>query len=187
MTNPLTFESLRIFNLVDTRSGHLTRTPETSEVDELESLYLLAEWLAWAQKNQLVSCARYVELSCYLDTIPTVGTILGFCGKGLKGVAASLSIMESITKKCNKCKKTLCVEVFGDNGRGECFKTCDACREKNRTQKQHKTKMKPPSEEEEEADLMRQLDLIKDDTVCDITNAALFIEKICRYVGDHSF
>jgi hypothetical protein len=73
MPNPLTFESLRIFNLVDTRSGQLTRTPEASEMDELESMYLLAEWLAWAQKNQLVSYSRYLELSCYLDTIPTVG------------------------------------------------------------------------------------------------------------------
>jgi hypothetical protein len=82
MTNPLTFESLRIFNLVDTRSGHLTRTPEASEVDELESLYLLAEWLAWAQKKQLVSCARYLELSCYLDTIPTVGGYFRILSKG---------------------------------------------------------------------------------------------------------
>jgi hypothetical protein len=82
MTNPLTFASLRIFDLVDTRSGHFTRTPEASEVDELESLYLLAEWLVWAQKNQLVSCARYLELSCYLDTIPTVGDYFRSLTKG---------------------------------------------------------------------------------------------------------
>jgi len=82
MTNPLTFESLRIFNLVDSRSGQLTRTPEASELDELESLYLLAEWLAWAQKNELVSGARYFELSCYLDTIPTVGGYFRILSKG---------------------------------------------------------------------------------------------------------
>ena len=40
----------------------------------------------------------------------------------------------SITKKCNKCKRALSVEVFGDNGCGECFKTCDACRSRNRVQ-----------------------------------------------------
>ena len=73
MTSPLTFRSLSIFNLVDSRSGKFTRAPEGSESDELESMYLLAEWLAWAQKKQLLSNKRYVELSCYLDTIPSVG------------------------------------------------------------------------------------------------------------------
>jgi hypothetical protein len=82
MTNPLTFQSLRIFNLVDTRSGDFTRTPDGSEVDEVESMYLLAEWLAWAQKKQLITNNRYVELSCYLDTIPTVGGYFRILSKG---------------------------------------------------------------------------------------------------------
>ena len=43
--------------------------------------------------------------------------------------------METITKKCNKCKKALSVEVFGDNGKGECFKTCDNCRAAGRASK----------------------------------------------------
>jgi hypothetical protein len=51
MASPLTFKNLSIFNMIDSRSGHFTRTPEGSEVDELESMYLLAEWLAWAQTN----------------------------------------------------------------------------------------------------------------------------------------
>ena len=159
--------------------------------------------------------------------------------------------MESITKKCSKCKQMLCVEVFGDNGKGECFKTCDVCRERDRTQK---LKTKTKQEEEEnlvldasnrnefvrrvfayvetqvpnckisfekpqaghcfaisynsrrgmsvkygiawgdiknsmEADLwlMNQISIIEDDTVCDEDNAALFIEKICDYVGDQAF
>ena len=58
----------------------------------------------------------------------------------------NLVIMESITKKCSKCKKMLCVEMFGDNGRGACFKTCDACREKDRAQKL-KNKKKQGEEE----------------------------------------
>ena len=58
----------------------------------------------------------------------------------------NLVIMESITKKCSKCKKMLCVEIFGDNGKGECFKTCDACREKDRAQKL-KNKKKQGEEE----------------------------------------
>jgi hypothetical protein len=59
--------------MVDSRRGNFTRTPEGSEVDELESMYLLAECLAWAQTDQLITNNRYAELSCYLDTIPTVG------------------------------------------------------------------------------------------------------------------
>ena len=51
MTSLLTFKNLSILNLVDTSSGNYTRTPEGSELDELESMYLLTEWLAWAQKN----------------------------------------------------------------------------------------------------------------------------------------
>jgi hypothetical protein len=76
MTNPLTFKNLSIFNLVDKDSGHLTRTPEASEADELESMYLLVEWLAWALKSQLLTEKRFVELSWYLHTIPTVGEYL---------------------------------------------------------------------------------------------------------------
>ena len=82
MTSPLTFQILRIFNLVDSRSGNYTRTPEGSEVDELESMYLLAEWLAWAQKNQLLDNKRYLELSCFLNTIPTVGEYLRILSEG---------------------------------------------------------------------------------------------------------
>jgi hypothetical protein len=80
------------------------------------------------------------------------------------------------------------VEVFGDNGKGERFKTCDACREKDRTQKRKtKTEAKQPEEPKEgEAELTRQLALIKDDTVCDVTNARLCITKLSRFVGDSS-
>ena len=50
--------------------------------------------------------------------------------------------METITKKCNKCKKALSVEVFGDNGKGECFKTCDTCRSAGRASKEKQRKAK---------------------------------------------
>ena len=85
MTSLLTFKNLSLFNLVDTISGNYSRTPEGSEVDELESLYLLAEWSAWAQKNQHVDNKRYLELSCYLNNIPTVGEYLrSLSERGLK-------------------------------------------------------------------------------------------------------
>ena len=81
----LTFKNLSIFNLIDNASGNYTRTPEGSELDELESMYLLVEWLAWAQKNQLVDNKRYRELSCYLNTLPTVGEYLrSLSERGLK-------------------------------------------------------------------------------------------------------
>ena len=38
-----TFKNLSILNIVDNTSGNYTRTPEGSELDELESMYLLVE------------------------------------------------------------------------------------------------------------------------------------------------
>ena len=81
----LTFKNLSVFNLVDNADGKYTRTPEGSELDELESMYLLVEWLVWAQKNQLVDNKRYLSLSCYLNTIPSVGEYLkNLSERGLK-------------------------------------------------------------------------------------------------------
>ena len=85
MTSLVTFKNLSMFNIVDNTNGKYTRTPEGSEVDELESMYLLVEWLAWAQKNQLLDNKRYLELSCYLNIIPTVGEYLrSLSERGLK-------------------------------------------------------------------------------------------------------
>ena len=44
------------------------------------------------------------------------------------------SMMERITKKCNKCKKDLPIEGFGDNGKGGCFENCVACRTRGRAE-----------------------------------------------------
>ena len=82
MSSPLTFKSLSILNLADSSSGNYRQTPEGSEVDELESMSLLAEWLAWAQTNQFLTNKRHLELSCYLDTIPTVGGYVRLLAKG---------------------------------------------------------------------------------------------------------
>ena len=82
--NTLTFKNLSILDLVNSQ-GTYTRTPEGSEVDELESMYLLVEWLTWAQKNHLLDDKRYLALSCYLNTIPTVGEYLrSLSERGLK-------------------------------------------------------------------------------------------------------
>ena len=59
--------------MVDSSSGNYIRTPEGSEVDVLESMYLVAEWLVFAHTNKLITNQIYLELLCYLDSIPTVG------------------------------------------------------------------------------------------------------------------
>ena len=81
------------------------------------------------------------------------------------------------------------MEVFGDNGKGECWKTCDDCRHKNRIHKKHKKDSKRTlgTQEEEMGMYEKDLELIKDDSIGDSTNVCIFRETICRYVGDHSY
>ena len=47
-------------------------TPEPSEVCELDSMYILADWLYGASLNNLVSQERYNKLSIYFNTLPSV-------------------------------------------------------------------------------------------------------------------
>ena len=82
----------------------------------------------------------------------------------------NLVIMESITKKCSKCKKMLCVEIFGGNGKGECFKTCDVCREKEQAQK-----LKHKKKQEEENNL-----------VLDNSNKNEFVRRVFAYAETQS-
>ena len=60
---------------------------------------------------------------------------LGFLKQGLKGQLCYITVMETLTTPCNKCKQALPVDVFGDSGKGACFKTCDACRARGRANK----------------------------------------------------
>ena len=69
----LTLKNLKLFDIINKETNKFIRTPEPSEACELESMYLLADWLYWASINNLVSQERYIELSKYLNTIPTVG------------------------------------------------------------------------------------------------------------------
>ena len=87
--------------------------------------------------------------------------------------------MEGITKKCNKCKKDLPVVVFGDDGRGGCFKTCDACRSRGRAE-HARAKLK---KDESKADTAPAND-VKDDTLKDeLTNgAALHVSNKTPFV-----
>ena len=70
--NKLNFETLRLHNIV-TGKGDFTRTPEASELDELEARYHLADWLYLASTVGSISDRQYIRYGNYLDTIPLVG------------------------------------------------------------------------------------------------------------------
>jgi hypothetical protein len=90
----------------------------------------------------------------------------------------------SITKTCNKCKKALAVEVFGDNGRGACFKNCDACRSRGRAE-QARTLIRrreansntPP----DDSDVVEADELV-DATVISSSNRNLFVRGVHAYL-----
>jgi hypothetical protein len=91
---------------------------------------------------------------------------------------------ETITKTCNKCKKALAVDVFGDNGKGACFKNCDACRSRGRAEQARtlirrrdaNSKTTPDTSDETEAD-----ELI-DASVISSSNRNLFVRGVYTYI-----
>ena len=70
--NKLTFKNSSVLDLVNSQ-GNYTRTPEGSEVDELELMYELAEWCFWAGRNNFITKERYTNLVKYFNSIPSVG------------------------------------------------------------------------------------------------------------------
>ena len=74
----LTLKNLKVFDNINKETNNFIRTPEPSEVCELDSMYLLADWLVWASQNNLINQERYTNLSNYLNTIPSVGEYLRF-------------------------------------------------------------------------------------------------------------
>ena len=69
----LTLKDLKLSDTINSETNTFIRPPAPSEAYELESMCLLDDWLHWASLNNLVSQARYISLSSYLDTIPSVG------------------------------------------------------------------------------------------------------------------
>ncbi len=55
-----------------TGEGNFMRTPEASELDELEARYRLADWLYLASTEGNISDKQYIRYGKYLDTIPLV-------------------------------------------------------------------------------------------------------------------
>ena len=69
----LTFKNLKIFDIINKESNTFIRTPEATELGELDSMYILADWLYDASLNNMVSQERYINLSRFLNTIPIIG------------------------------------------------------------------------------------------------------------------
>jgi hypothetical protein len=69
----LTFKNLKLFDIINNENLTFIRTPEPTELGELDSMYILADWLYDAYCNNLISQERYINLSNYLDTIPIIG------------------------------------------------------------------------------------------------------------------
>lgn len=68
----LTFKNLKIFDIINKESDTIIRTPEPTELGELDSMYILADWLYDAHFNNIISQERYINLFKYLDTIPII-------------------------------------------------------------------------------------------------------------------
>ena len=68
----LTFNNLKIFDIINQESNTFIRTPEPTELGELDSMYILADWLYDASLNNMVSQERYINLSIFLNTIPII-------------------------------------------------------------------------------------------------------------------
>ena len=80
--NKLNFETLRLHTIVN-REGNFTRTPEPSELDELEVRYRLADWLYEASTVGNISDKQYIRYGNYLDTVPLVGAYFRYwCAYG---------------------------------------------------------------------------------------------------------
>ncbi len=68
----LNFWNLRLHSIVN-GEGNFTRTPEASELDELEVRYRLADWLYLASTEGNISDKQYIRYGNYLDTVSLVG------------------------------------------------------------------------------------------------------------------
>ncbi len=82
MKQKLTMKNLRIFNHLNSE-GCVIRTPEPSEIGELDSRYRLAYWLYNAARENTVSKNQYIRHADYLDEVPLVsGYFRLLCSQG---------------------------------------------------------------------------------------------------------
>ena len=57
----LTLKTLKLFQIINKEFNTFIRTPEPIELCELESMYILADWLYYASLNSMVSQERYIN------------------------------------------------------------------------------------------------------------------------------
>ena len=69
----LTFNTSKIVDILNKRSNTFIRTPEPTELCELDSMMILADWLNSASRDHVISQDIYIYLSKYLNTIPNIG------------------------------------------------------------------------------------------------------------------
>ena len=79
------------------------------------------------------------------------------------------------TKQCTKCNTSVSIELFGDNGKGECFKACDICREKSRASNAREREKKRQPEEDDTETLNK-------DTRLTVMNRNLFNRNILAHI-----
>ena len=79
----LTFKNLNLFDILSKQHSTLIRTPEPTELCELDSVMILADWLDSAPRDNVISQELYIYIyiyiyiySKYLDTIPIIGEYL---------------------------------------------------------------------------------------------------------------
>ncbi len=81
MNEKLTMKNLRIFNSMNSE-GQVIRTPEASEVGELDSRYRLADWLYCVATQIKITDKQYIRHAKHLDSLPLVGDYFRFlCAK----------------------------------------------------------------------------------------------------------
>ena len=61
----LSFKNLKIFDMINKQSNMFIRTPEPTELGELDSMYRLADLLYYAYLNDMVSQEIYIYIYIY--------------------------------------------------------------------------------------------------------------------------
>ena len=79
------------------------------------------------------------------------------------------------SKQYTTCNKSVSIELFGDNGKGEWFITCDTCREKSRASSAREREKKRQPEEDDAETLNK-------DTRLTVMNRNLFNRNILAYI-----
>ena len=62
----LTLKNLNLFDILSKQHSTLIRTPEPTELCELDSVMILADWLDSAPRDNVISQELYIEIYIYI-------------------------------------------------------------------------------------------------------------------------